>query len=338
MNLNKRKPEFNNLLKVLKREVPERPVLFELFMNQNYYNRLAGRTPKDNSELEILKVVVDAYAAAGYDYASTHACSMEFKTVEKSNKMSLSLNDSSTIYDRDSFNAYDWPNPDDYDYSKLEKIEKYLPDHMKLMVMGPGGVLENVIWLVGFDNLCYMLFENPDLVQDIFNAVGSRLARYYENAVKFNSVGFIASNDDWGFNTQTFLSVKDMRKYVFPWHKKIVEIAHKTDKPAILHSCGYMAEVMDDIINNMKYDGKHSYEDNILSVEKSYERWGEKIAILGGIDFDFLIRSPVEEIQKRCRNMLAITYNKGGYALGSGNSIPEYIPYENYLAMIECVD
>ena len=336
MELNQRKPEFNNLLKVLKCEVSERPVLFELFMNQNYYNRLAGREPIDNSELEILKVVVDAYAAAGYDYASTHACSMEFKTVQKSHKMTLNLNEGSTIYDRDSFNAYDWPNPDDFDYSKLEKIEEYLPDNMKLMTMGPGGVLENVTWLVGFDNLCYMLFEDPDLVQDIFDAVGSRLARYYENAVKYNSVGFIASNDDWGYNTQTFLSLNDMRKYVFPWHKKIVEIAHNAGKPAILHSCGYMVDVMDDIINNMKYDGKHSFEDNILSVEKSYERWGGKIAILGGIDFDFLARSSFDKIQERCRNMLKLTSEKGGYALGSGNSIPEYIPYENYLSMISC--
>jgi hypothetical protein len=25
---------------------------------------------------------------------------------------------------------------------------------------------------------------------------------------------------------------------------------------------------------------------------------------------------------------------EGGYALGSGNSIPEYVPFENYMAMI----
>ena len=27
-------------------------------------------------------------------------------------------------------------------------------------------------------------------------------------------------------------------------------------------------------------------------------------------------------------------HEKGGYALGSGNSIPYYVPQENYLAMI----
>ena len=335
MKLNQRKPNFNNLLSVLRCEVPERPVLFELFMNQPLYERLSSRKAKDGSRLENLKVVVDAFAAAGYDYATTHACNMGFQTSEKQHAKTITLNDGVMITDRASFDTYDWPNPEDYDYSVLEDINEFQPDGMKLMVMGPGGVLENVIQLTGFDNLCYMLYEDPELVQDLFDAVGSRLVKYYEISAKFESVGFLMSNDDWGFNTQTFLSIDDMRKYVFPWHKKIVETSHSAGKPIILHSCGYMFDVMEDIITNMCYDGKHSYEDNIFSVEQSYARWGGRIAIMGGIDVDFLIRSSTEDIKARCQNMLRISKEKGGYALGSGNSIPEYIPYEKYIAMIE---
>jgi uroporphyrinogen decarboxylase len=43
-------------------------------------------------------------------------------------------------------------------------------------------------------------YENPELVGDIFEAVGSRLARHYEICSKFDSVGALVSNDDWGFN------------------------------------------------------------------------------------------------------------------------------------------
>jgi len=334
MELNQRKPDFNNLLRVLKCEVPTRPTLFELFMNMPLYERLTGRKVADESDLESLKILVDAFCAAGYDYVSTHACNMQFKSSDGRQIKTKSLNDGIMITDRASFEDYHFPNPEDYNYSRLEKIAPYLPEDMKLMVMGPGGVLENVIALAGYDNLCYMLYEEPELVQDLFDAVGSRLVKYYEIASKFDSVGVIMSNDDWGFNTQTFLSVEDMRKYVFPWHKKIVNVAHGSGIPAILHSCGYMGDVMDDIITNMCYDGKHSYEDNILPVEKSYERWGGQIAIMGGIDLDFLIRSSTEEIKARCENMLKLASKKGGYALGSGNSIPEYIPYEKYMAMI----
>jgi uroporphyrinogen decarboxylase len=130
------------------------------------------------------------------------------------------------------------------------------------------------------------------------------------------------------------LAPDDMRRFVFPWHKKIVEAIHATGKPAILHSCGNFDEVMDDVIEDMKYDGKHSYEDGILTVEDSYERWGGRIAILGGIDLDYICRSSAEEVHARSLAMLERAANRGGYALGTGNSVPEYIPDTNYFAMI----
>jgi uroporphyrinogen decarboxylase len=212
-----------------------------------------------------------------------------------------------------------------------------LPDGMKLIVYGPGGVLENAISLIGFDCLCMLLVDDQDLVKDIFDAVGQRLVRYYEICAQYDSIGALISNDDWGFKTGTMLSPADLRRYVFPWHKKIAATIHAAGKPAILHSCGKLDEVMDDVIDDMKYDAKHSFEDVIMPIEEAYELWSDRIAILGGIDVDFICRSSPEQIRERCKGMLAKAEEKGGYALGTGNSVPEYVPYDNYLAMIDCV-
>jgi uroporphyrinogen decarboxylase len=84
----------------------------------------------------------------------------------------------------------------------------------------------------------------------------------------------------------------------------------------------------------MKYDGKHSYEDKILPVEQAYERLNPEIAVIGGLDLDFICRKTPREIYSRACGMLEKTSRRGGYALGSGNSIPDYTPYENYLAML----
>ena len=206
---------------------------------------------------------------------------------------------------------------------------------MKFIVIGPGGVLENVIGLVGYERLCIMTMMEPELAADIFEAVGSRLVRFYEICAKFDSVGACFGNDDWGFKGQTMLSPDEMRRYVFPWHKRIVEAVHREGKPAILHSCGNLEAVMDDVIDDMKYDGKHSFEDTIMPVEEVYERWGGRIGIMGGIDVDFLVRGSVEAIRERSRAMLERSAERGSYGLGSGNSIPTYVPQEKYFAMIE---
>ena len=92
--------------------------------------------------------------------------------------------------------------------------------------------------------------------------------------------------------------------------------------------------MFDDIIDDIRYDGKHSYEDTILPVEKAYEQYGKRIAILGGLDVDFICRSSPDEIYQRARAMLEQSANSGGYGLGTGNSVPEYIPQEKYFAMI----
>jgi len=328
-----RKPDFNNLLAVLNNKTPSRPTLFEFFMNMPLALKLAQWEGPQATMEEHYNCIIKTFRNAGYDYATIHASNFGFKANEVHTKASVSANDGSIIHDRAGFEAYEWENPSDYYDGLLDRIEKFLPDGMKFIVAGPGGVLENVIRLVGFDNLCYMLADDPELVKMIVDNVGKRLLEYYELIATHNSVGAIISNDDWGFNTQTMLSTEDMRKYVFPWHKKIAETAHNAGKYAILHSCGRLYDVYDDIIDDMKFDGKHSYEDNIQPVEEAYDMLKGKIAVLGGIDMDYVCRMPQDEIFNRCTAMLKKT-NCEGYALGTGNSVPEYLPDENYFAMI----
>lgn len=333
-----RKPDFSNLLKILEHGKPSRPALFEFFLNDRLYRRLSGTDlDKTYSELDYWVTAIRAYTNAGYDYTTIQGSNFFFPSERHQDKKTISLNEGAVIHDRESFKRYPWPDPDSYDYSRLDSLAAELPEGMKFIVWGPGGVLENVIALVGYDTLCYLSVDDPDLVQNIFDEVGSRFVRYYEKCAPYKSVGALISNDDWGFNTQTMLSLTDMRKYVFPWHKKIVTAIHAAGKPAILHSCGQLENVMDDIIDDIKYDAKHSYEDNILPVEQAYDRWGGRIAIFGGIDLDFLCRSTPEDIYRRSCRMLEKTAEKGSYALGSGNSIPDYVPEESYLAMISAV-
>jgi uroporphyrinogen decarboxylase len=69
-------------------------------------------------------------------------------------------------------------------------------------------------------------------------------------------------------------------------------------------------------------------------VENAWDWWSGRIAIVGGIDMDFLARKTPEEIYERALRLLEKTSGTGGFALGSGNSIPDYVPFENHLAMI----
>ena len=340
-----RQPDFDNLRRVLNRERPSRPTLFELFLNWDLYAAMAGVSPtsaageKDGAIRE-LRMEMRGFLGAGYDYASIAPRgpkAFSFPLKERHSEKTLSLNELSMITDQASFDSYPWPNPDKCDYSVYDILGKELPRGAKFVTYGPMGVLENAIAMVGFENLCVMTMTEPDFAKKIFDAVGSRLLRYYEICLTHASVGAAVVNDDWGFKGQTMLAPDQMREYVVPWHKKIVKAIHDTGRPAIMHSCGNLEAVFDDIIDEIGFDGKHSYEDTILPVEQAYDRYGSRIAILGGLDVDFLIRSTVQDIRARASAMVKHTNGCTGWALGSGNSIPAYIPQEKYQAMIGVV-
>lgn len=329
----KREPDFNNLLKVLARKVPDRPTLFEFFLNQRLHRKLTEGEVVPEHLMHIA-----AYRNAGYDYATILAAPGLFPHPRQTQAASCSMNEAPAFADRAAELKYRWMEVEEvYDFGYMKEAAACMAPGMKLIVYGPDGMLENMIRLIGFDNLCYALADDPEWMELVAEKIGSRLLRYYEIASSDPAVGACIVNDDWGFHSQPMLSPAAMRHYIIPWHRKMVEAIHRNGKPAILHSCGRLESLMEDIIEVCRFDAKHSWEDNILPVEEAYERYHSRIAILGGIDVDFICRRTEREIQERVVAMLERTRTRGGYALGTGNSVPEYVPDDHYFAMINAL-
>ena len=113
------------------------------------------------------------------------------------------------------------------------------------------------------------------------------------------------------------------------------QIAHAHNMPFLLHSCGNLEAIMDDLINDVGIDAKHSFEDIIQPVTEAKSLYGERIALLGGIDVDMLCRSSEAEVRAYTRRVIEVCAPGGGWALGTGNSVANYIPVRNYLAMLD---
>lgn len=327
-----RPPGFENLLAILRREEASRPTLFEFIGDPAV---MLGEPHVEGTLDERMFQLSRAFLETGYDFATLPPWLTGFLEFEKGDRHkgeSVSQNEGGLIFDEASFEAYPWPRPQEQDYSKINDWGKFLPSGAKFLAIGPSGVLENLTDLVSFEELCYMIADEPELVQAIVDRVGQCLLTYYERMIEFEEIGAAVVNDDWGFKTQTMLSPADMRRFIFPWHQRIVAAIHAAGKPAILHSCGNMGQVWEDIIEEMNYDGKHSYEDIIMPPEQAYAELGDRIAVMGGLDMDFLCRERPEKIRERARGLLEQTGNVG-YALGSGNSIARYVPREAFRAM-----
>ncbi len=334
MKLTNRLPDFNYLIQVLKKEKTTRPVMFEFILSEDKEKLLTGEEYDVSTELKRNITRIKAFRNAGYDFCPILITGAHFFRKSNEQKQTKSLNAGAVIFDRDSFNNYPWPDINNCNFSLLDELKDYLEGNMRLIPYSYDGILENAIGIIGYENMCYMLYDDEELLADIFLKIGKITKAYYRKCLEYSSVGAILCNDDWGFNLQTMLPPSILRKYVFPWYQEIVEMAHKKGLYALLHSCGYYNDIIDDIVNVMKFDGKHSFEDNIIPVEQAYPNLVNKIAVLGGIDMNFLKTKTAEEVYKRAKALIKQT-KEGGYALGSGNSIPDYIPNQNYLALLK---
>ena len=334
-----RKPDFDaNLGRVLQKCAPERPTLFEFILSDAATDAIVGHPPAGKDPESVLRHRIEAFCRAGYDFVPVCAGRFSFPRNPHATAESYSLNDGGIISDRESFEAYDWHAGDPEDFADLDLIRKYLPDGMKILCYCPDGILENVIGLCGYETLCYLLADDRALVKDLFWAVGSRMERYLKRCAEDPDVGIVFCNDDWGFRTGTLISHADLREFVYPHYREVCRYAHGKGKFAAMHSCGNFDGIYEDLYRDIGFDGKHSNEDTILPVEQAYERYSGRIAVLGGIDIDFLCRATSSEIEERCKNMLRRSETKGGYALGSGNSIARYVPLANYMTLLRAAN
>ncbi len=234
------------------------------------------------------------------------------------------------------FEKYPWPDPTTDEIARdLYWYQEHLPDDLCLIGGTTAHFCERLTWLFGYESFCYALFEQRDLVE----AVADRLREFYiacvDRYLECDKVKAVFVSDDMGYKTGLLCSPDDMRQLSLASHKVLARRVHDAGRLVLFHSCGKLNEIMDDLIDDVKIDGKHSFEDTIWTIQDCKQTYGRKIALLGGMDVDFLCRADEEAIRRRVRETVDVCQPGGGFCLGSGNTVANYIPLDNYLAMVD---
>ncbi len=233
----------------------------------------------------------------------------------------------------DDYEKYPWPK----DVLSINMSSKWMsrrvPEGMKVMVI-PGGVFEWSSWLMGLTPFCFALKDQPDLVDAIIEKVAEQIYAVVEDLMDEPCIGGIFMGDDLGYSTGTMVSPHIIREKILPQTKRIIDLVHQAGKIFVFHSCGNLEKIMDDIIE-MGVDAKHSFEDKIMPVEEVYQRWGDHVGIIGGVDMHLLTVGTEVQIRRRVREILDVCGSQGRYVLGTGNSAANYVPVQNYLTMLD---
>jgi len=221
----------------------------------------------------------------------------------------------------------------------LEAIRKVLPPGMKAFGGCGYGIFESSEDLVGYENLAVLQYTDPQLFADLYVRIGDLYVELWtEMTQRYADIFvFFRMGDDLGFKTSTLLEPDTIREHILPQYKRVIDVVHRSGKKFLMHSCGKIFDVMEDIIHT-GIDAKHSNEDEIAPFEEWITKYNDRIGLFGGIDVNTICLKPYDEVYKevlekgtRYRNM------SRGYGLGSGNSIAEYVPVEGFMGMVDAV-
>jgi uroporphyrinogen decarboxylase len=92
---------------------------------------------------------------------------------------------------------------------------------------------------------------------------------------------------------------------------------------------------MNDLIENVKINGKQSFEDAIQPISEFKRLYGQRVAALGGVDVDKLCRMPEADLRANVRSIIAACLPGGRFGLGLGNTVTNYVPLANYFAIVK---
>ena len=337
-------PDYRHILEVLNNRRPARLPLYEHHIDAPFISKVLGETISSqglkNHELEeYYRKVIGFWKDMTYDAFDFEAAICDILPGHGAIMGGMA----GPIQTRADFDNYPWE-----DIPKIfreiytphfEAIRKTLPPGMKAYGGCGYGIFEASQDLVGYEYLCVMQCMDPELFADIFRKIGDLWQILWSWVIENHSDIFVffRMGDDLGHKTSTMLEPDIIRQHIFPQYKKVIDLIHRSGKKFLLHSCGNIFPLMEDIIS-LGIDGKHSNEDQIAPFPKWIEKYSDRIGLFGGFDLNLLVLEKPETVfQTVLEQGTLFRETAKGYGLGSGNSIPEYIPVDGFMAMIEAV-
>ena len=334
------RPDITQFIATLRRQKAEYVPNAELGIHPKIKEQFLGRP------ISTLADEVAFWQLAGYDYVKLQP-EVDFNPAGMGAGLQAAYNEDGTVLrkwatatsevirSREDLNRYVFPEIGDIRYSRFDSIGPLLPPG--LGVVGQYGDIFTMTWeMMGFEGFSMSVYEDPELVEALNTRVGEIVVEMFRRMASHPVVDVLWYSDDIAYASGLMVSPAVLRRYFFPWLKLVGDIAREAGKPLIYHSDGVLYSVMEELIA-CGVDALHPIEPKAMVLEEVKKRYGDRLCLIGHVDVDMLARGTEAEIREQVRQNITVAAHNGGYCGGSGNSIPDYVKFENYTAMLDAV-
>ena len=232
---------------------------------------------------------------------------------------------------------YRWPQPDWYDHGG---IAASLRGREHRPVQG-GGSEPFLVYkgLRGDEQAFIDLVENPDLVNycldKLFALAYENTRRVFEAIPGKVTYAYIA--EDMGAQDDLMLSPTQIRQFLLPRMKTMIDLAHQGGAKVFHHNDGAVRRILPDLVG-IGIDILNPIQWRCAGMEREglKKDFGASLVFHGGMDNQRTLPfGTVADVQAEVEQNLAILGAGGGYILAPCHNVQAVSPAENIVAMYE---
>ncbi len=229
--------------------------------------------------------------------------------------------------------GYTFPNPQDGRFFKdiPARIGKY-PDRFRVFYIG-FSLFERAWTLRGMENLLLDFIDNPEFVHDLFTTIADYNIAMVRKAVTYD-IDAVYFGDDWGQQHGLIMGKPFWDDFIKPQLKRMYGAVRSADKFQMIHSCGDVDELFDDLID-CGLQCFNPFQPEVMDTSALLKQYRGRLAFHGGLSTQHTLPyGTEEEVRKESQRLLEEGRN-GSYIFAPSHAVEDDVPLPNILAFID---
>jgi len=206
----------------------------------------------------------------------------------------------------DWLDTFRWP-----DYSKKERYLQMQEDVKKntgdkfVLASIAFSLMHRLEYLRGHVNAWTDPYIYPEQLRTLLGIL-SELAILQIDNVAESGVDGIFSADDLGFQDRPMVSPEIFHEFFAPYYKRVYQHAKRKGLLTFLHSCGYIIDLLDDLIDAGLHVIQMDQQEN-MGVENLAKRFGGRVCFYCPVDIqNTMNKGTVEHVRAYSRKLIDI--------------------------------